>query len=69
MRYRRWELMRILVCMLLMALPGCVKIDIGDKITAANIGEELTSLSEARELGVLTELEFRQLRRKLIESL
>ncbi len=69
MRYRRWELINIVVLVLLMALPGCVKIDIGDKVTEANIGEELISLSEARELGVLTELEFRQLRRKLIESL
>ena len=51
---------RVIVLLLLMALGGCVRIDIGD--TVPTLGEELMSLERARAAGIVTEEELSSLR-------
>ena len=55
------------LCLLTMLMGGCVRVDIGD--TVPTVGEELIQLEQARQLGALSEEEFRQLRLAVVSRI
>jgi hypothetical protein len=56
-----------LLLVLALSLSGCVRVDAGSP--APTLGEQIMDLAKARERGVITQDEFAQLRRELLQSL
>lgn len=59
----------VFVMLLILMLTGCVKIDIGDHVREATLGDKLVDLIAAKNTGVINEIEFADLKRKLLESI
>ncbi len=56
----------IAVCLLILLTQSCIKVNTGT--TVPTLGEELIDLGKAKQLGELTDQEFRELRRKVLAS-
>ncbi|MFT5014234.1 MAG: hypothetical protein ACI9HA_002899 [Dinoroseobacter sp.] len=55
-----------LIGLFLLCVTGCVKVDTSSR--TPTLGAEIIDLSKAKELGKLSEQEYRELRRKVLAS-
>ncbi|MFT4633353.1 MAG: hypothetical protein ACI8PP_003161 [Candidatus Pseudothioglobus sp.] len=61
------RILGLLLLVLTLNLSGCVRVDAGSP--TPTLGEQIMDLAKARERGVITQGEFAQLRRELLQSL
>lgn len=58
---------RLTIILAVLFVSGCVRVDVGE--TLPTIGEELVELENARQLGAVTEEEFKKVRRAILTRL
>lgn len=58
----------LLVIFIALVACGCVRVDIGDAVREATIGQQLIDLDKARRAGAITETELAELRKGVIEN-
>ena len=56
----------LLFVMVILLTSGCVRVDLGE--TMPTIGEQILDLTDAYENGVISEDEFKRLRRKVLRN-
>ena len=56
-----------IILLLVVLCTGCVRVDTGDVIPT--LGEQIMDLAKARESGVISDEEFRSMKRRLFASL
>lgn len=61
----KFEILAVLMAMLF--LGGCVRVDIGDRLPT--LGEQIIDLYKAKEVGAISEAEFKRLLIELTSSL
>lgn len=49
-------------------VSGCVRIDIGDSVKQPSLSNQLIDLLAAKENGIVTDKEFKLLKKKLLDS-
>ncbi len=59
----------LLMAALLTLCSSCVRIEIGDDTAQATLAQQLTDLAEAKRAGAVSDSEFREIRRKLLNDI
>ena len=62
----KFNIKLVLVLSLLTLMQGCIRVDTGT--TVPTIGDQIIDLARAKQSGLISEEEFRQLKRKALAS-
>jgi len=60
------RLLRTMALIVILLAAGCVRIDVGEKTSSPTLGEQMIDLYKARQAGAVSESEYEETRKKLL---